>query len=137
MGKVAKLFIVLSLIIVGLLASSCGAIPGAKECDAVVNSFMTAAAAKDADSAYDCMCSGAATQEDVESFIQNRYDLFQGFQEVKMRCIEVHYSETEGDTAEYQGEAGYSRDFTTWVEAELVKEDDEWKIWGITITPSE
>ena len=137
MGKAAKLFIVLSLIIVGLLASSCGAIPGAKECDAVVNSFMTSVAAKDVDSAYACICSGAATLEGMESFIQNRYDLFQGFQEVKMRGIDVHYSETEGDTAEYQGEAQYSRDFTTWVEAELIKEGDEWKIWGIMITTSE
>ena len=102
-----------------------------------MNSFMKAAAAKDVDGAYACMCSRAATREDVESFVQNRYDLFQGFQEVKMRGVEVHYSETEGDTAEYQGEAEYSRDFATWVEAELIKEGDKWKIWGITITPSE
>lgn len=138
-GKTIKHALVATIVLIALLVASCGVIPGAKECNATVDSFMRAAVTKDVDTAYGLFCEGAkqtVTKKDIEDFVLGEYQLFEGYQDVTMKGIDVHYS-GEGDTAEYNGEAKYADGSTAWIEAELVKEGDEWKLWGIWITPSE
>ena len=126
--------IVLTLILTVVL-TSCGAIPGGKECDATVNRFMLAAAAKDIDTACTLIPEGESEREDLEEFILNNYELFEGCQEVKMRSINVQFSE-KGDTAEYGGKVEYIGGFEGWVEAELVKLGEEWKLTSINVEVS-
>lgn len=124
---------ILSIILLGLVAS-CSLIPGGKECDAVVKSFMEAAAAKDIDTAYGTM-DPSVHKKEVEELILDKYYLFEGYQHVKMRSINVQFGKPH-DTAEYAGEIGYTGGLEGWVEAELVKRGDEWKLTYIWVEVS-
>lgn len=130
-GTLIKYCLIVSVALFVLLATSCALIPGGKECNAVVDSFMEAAAAKDIDTAFALTVPGA-TRKGVEDFILGEHYLFEGYQDVKMRGIEVHWSE-EGNTAEYVGEAQYVGGFKRGLEAWLVKSGEEWKITRIWV----
>ncbi len=53
-----------------------------------------------------------------------------------MRNINVQFSE-KGDTAEYGGEVQYVGGFEGWVDAELVKLGEEWKLTYIEVDVSQ
>jgi len=135
--RVAGCCLIVLTLILTVALTSCGLIPGGEECDATVNRFMLAAAAKDIDTACTLTPEGEAVRKDLEEFILNNYELFEGCQEVKMRSISVHFSEKEGDTAECSGEVKYAGGFEGWVEAELVKVGEEWKLTWINVEISE
>lgn len=98
---------------------------------------MLAAADKDIDAACACVAQEERARKDLEDLILNNYVLFEGCQQVKMRGINVHFSQKEGDTAEYSGEATYAGGFEGWVEAELAKVGEEWKLTWIDIRVSQ
>jgi len=126
-----------------LLSASCAAIPGATECNTVVDSFMEAAAAKDVDTACTLLPTpvSEANRKDIEEFILNNYVLFEDYQDIKMQGISVNYNvySAEGDEvdiAEYSGEVKYAGGFGGWVEAELMKQGEEWKLTNIWVDVS-
>jgi len=88
---VACCLIVFTLILT-VVVTSCGLIPGGKESDVTVNQFMLAAAAKDIDAACALTRDGEAARKDLEDLILNNHELFEGYQEVKMQSINVQYS---------------------------------------------
>ena len=138
-GSKGRIFIkyclVASIILIALLVASCTVIPGGKECNAVVDGFLRAAAAKDVEAAYG-LCVEEMTKEDIENLILGEHQYFAGYQDISMKGINVEYGDPY-DYAEYSGEAKYSSGPTMWVEAELVKKGDEWRLLSIWITPSE
>lgn len=137
----AKRLVAYCLIVLVLIATvaltSCGIIPGGKECDTVVNRFMQAAAAKDIDTMCTLVPDGEAERKELEEYVLGNYELYEGCQEVKMQSINVLFSEKKGDTAKYGGEVAYAGGFEGWVEAELVKLGEEWKIISIYIDVSQ
>lgn len=130
--------LIVSILILAMAVASCGLIPGGKESHAVVKSFMEAAAAKDIDTAVNLFPSPAteALRKDIEEFILDNYVLFEGYQDVKMQSINVQFSD-KGDTAEYGGDVTYAGDFKGWVEAELVKVGEDWKLTWINVEVSQ
>ena len=124
-----------SIILIALLVASCAIIPGGKECNAVVDGFMRAGAAKDVEAAYG-LCVEDIAREDIENLILRQHQYFAGYQDISMKGINVQYSDPY-DYGEYSGEAKYSDGRRMWVEAELVKVGQEWRLLSIWITPSE
>ena len=128
-----KYFFIGPIVLTAVLVTSCSAIPGATECNTVVNSFMQAAAAKDVDAAYD-LCVEEVVRDDVENLILGQHQLFAGYQDISMKGINISYSGGR-NSAEYSGEAKYSDGQTMWVEAELLKRGDNWKLTSIYVSP--
>lgn len=128
-----KGFFIISIVLVSFLVASCSAIPGATECNTVVDSFMQAGAAEDVDTAYD-LCVEEMAREDIENFILKQNQFFAGYQSISMKGISVEYGSGRS-FAEYNGEAEYLEGRTMWVEAELVKRGDDWKLASIHISP--
>ena len=128
-----KCFLIGSIVLTAILVTSCGAIPGATECNTVVNSFMQAAAAKDVDAAYD-LCVEEMARDDIENLILGQHQFFAGYQDISMKGISIK-SEGGRRFAEYSGEAKYSDGRTMWVEAELLKRGDNWKLVSIYVSP--
>jgi len=122
-----------SIVLMAVLVTSCGAIPGATECNTVVNSFMQAGAAKDVNAAYD-LCVEEMAREDIENLILGQHQLFAGYQNISIKGINIEYKGARS-FAEYSGEAKYSDGRTMWVEAELVKRGDNWELVSIWISP--
>ena len=136
--RLAGYCLIVFTLILTVVVTSCGLIPGGKESNATVQSFMDAGAAKDIDSAYACFSSplGEELRKDIEELILGNYQLFEGYQEVKMQSINVQFS-NKGDIAQYGGEITYASGFQGWVDAELVKVGEEWKLTGINIRISQ
>ena len=126
-------FLLFSFVFISLLGVSCSAIPGADECNAVVDSFMKAAAQKDVDTAYN-LCVEEMAYEDIESLVIDGNQFFAGYQDIKMKSINIEY-EGNRDYAEYSGEAYYSGDKVMRVESELIKRGEEWQIVYISVSP--
>jgi hypothetical protein len=53
-----KRLLIVSIVLIAVLVASCGAIPGATECNTVVDSFMQAGAVKNVNAAYDLCVDG-------------------------------------------------------------------------------
>ena len=128
----------LTYFITGLLAfvffvsASCSAIPGADECNAVVDDFMKAAARKDVDAAYG-LCVEEMAWEDIENLVIEGNQFFAGYQNIKMKGINIEYKE-DRSYAEYEGEAYYSGDKIRPVEAELILRGENWEIVSIYVS---
>ena len=136
--KYYKKRLLLTTLITGLLlcvlvfGASCSAIPGADECNAVVDSFMKAAAQKDVDSAYS-LCVEEMAWEDIENLVLEDNEFFAGYQNIKMKGINIDYKENRS-YAEYEGEAYYSGDKIRSVEAELILRGENWEIVSIYVS---
>jgi len=122
-----------SIVLIAVLVTSCGAIPGATECNTVVDNFMQAGAAKDVNAAYD-LCVEEMAREDIEDLILGYPQYFTGYQDITMKSINVEYGEGRS-FAEYNGEAKYSDGKKMWVDAELIKRGDNWELLSIWISP--
>jgi len=122
-----------SILLTAVLVTSCGAIPGATECNAVVDSFMQAGAAKDVNAAYDLFVEEMA-REDIENLILEHHQYFAGYQDITMKSISVEYRDGYS-FAEYGGEAKYADGKKRSVDAELVKLGDNWELLSIWISP--
>ena len=128
----------LAVFVTGLLlgvffiGTSCSAIPGADECNAVIDSFMKAAAQKNVDSAYS-RCVEEMAWEDIESLVLEDNQFFAGYQNIKMKGINVEYEDNRR-YAEYEGEAYYSGDIIRSVEAELILRGENWEIVSIYVS---
>ena len=120
------------LLCVFVFCASCSAIPGADECNAVVDSFMKAAAQKDVDSAYS-LCVEEMAREDIENLVLEDNEFFAGYQNIKMKGINIEYKENRS-YAEYEGEAYYSGDIIRSVESELILRGDNWEIVSIYVS---
>ena len=120
------------LLCVFVFGASCSAIPGADECNAVVDSFMKAAAQKDVDSAYN-LCVEEMAYEDIENLVLEDSEFFAGYQNIKMKGINIEYKENH-NYAEYEGEAYYSGDQVRSVEAELILRGENWEIVSIYVS---
>lgn len=129
--------LVVSMLILVVIITACGLIPGGKECDAVVKSFMEAAVAKDVDTACSLYLSPLeeAKRKNIEQLILEYYVLLEGYQDVKMQNIEVQTGKLES-TAVYGGEVTYAGGFKGWVYAELVKQGEEWNLTFVQISIS-
>jgi hypothetical protein len=112
--------------------ASCSAIPGADECNAIVDNFMKAAAQKDVDTAYS-LCVEEMAWEDIESLVLEDNQFFAGYQNIKMKGINVEYEDNRS-YAEYEGEAYYSGDIIRSVEAELILRGENWEIVSIYVS---
>ena len=131
--KLIKYFLIGSIVLTAVLVTSCGAIPGATECNTVVDSFMQAAAAKDVDAAYD-LCVEEMERVSIENLVLGQHQFFAGYQEISMKSINVSSSGGR-NFAEYSGQATYADGRTMWVEAELLKRGDNWELTSISVSP--
>jgi len=122
-----------SILLTAVLVTSCGAIPGATECNAVVDSFMQAGAAKNVNAAYD-LCVEEMAREDIENLILEYHEYFAGYQDITMKSISTEYRGGHS-FAEYGGEAKYADGKKRSVDAELVKLGDNWELLSIWISP--
>ena len=120
------------LLCVFVFCASCSAIPGADEYNAVVDSFMKAATQKDVDSAYS-LCVEEMAREDIENLVLEDNEFFAGYQNIKMKGINIEYKENRS-YAEYEGEAYYSGDIIRSVESELILRGDNWEIVSIYVS---
>ena len=131
--KFIKRLFIGSILLMVVLVASCGAIPGATECNEVVDSFMKAGAAKNVNAAYDLFVDEMA-REDIEDLILGYHQYFAGYQDITMTSISVEYREGR-NYAEYGGVAKYADGKTMSVDAELVKRGDNWELTSIWISP--
>ena len=101
------------------------------ELEDVFVEFMEAAAIEDINVAYSC-CSSEVDRGELADFINNNHDFFAGYEAVITSSWEVtsHNGVTEGYMS---GDIIYSGEQRLPFEAWLFKEQDIWKIIGISL----
>lgn len=108
------------------------------EAKPVVAEFMEVAAVRDIDTACTLFASPVSEtgRKNLEELILGSYELFEDYQGIKTRHIEFQWSKS-GDTIVYSGEVQYLGGFKGWVDAELIKQGEEWKLISIWVEISE
>ena len=97
-----------------------------------VKKFMKAGAVRDVKAAYACWSPQFATEEEIADFIRGRYDLFAGYDRVR-----INHSEATIDSSYVSGDVTYTGNQSSSLEASVVKENKVWKISGIRIGSTE
>jgi hypothetical protein len=100
--------------------------------NSVIRKFMKAGAVRDVKAAYACWSPQFATEEEITDFIRGRYDLFAGYDRVR-----INHSEATIDSSYVSGDVTYTGNQSSSLEASVVKENKVWKISGIRIGSTE
>gem|GEM_PF-1856659 len=102
----------------------------------VIAEFMEAGAARNVEEACVCWSPQSVTEEEIDDYIADNYDVFTGYQRVDLNSWSGHSS--GGIVSCYaKGVIIYTGGKKLSLEAQLVKEDDLWKITGVRIGSTE
>jgi hypothetical protein len=98
----------------------------------VIAEFMEAGVARNVEAAYACWSPQSVTEEEIAGYIESSYDVFAGYERVD---INSRSGQSGGgvDSCHARGAIIYTGGKRLLLEAQLVKENDVWKITGIRI----
>jgi len=98
----------------------------------VIAEFMEAGVARNVEAACACWSLQSATEEEIAGFVESSYDVFAGYERVD---INSRSGQSGGgvDSCHARGAVIYTDGERLPLEAQLVKENDVWKITGIRI----
>ena len=98
----------------------------------VIAEFMEAGVARNVEAAYACWSPQSVTEEEIAGYIESSYDVFAGYERLD---INSQSGKTGGgvDSCHARGAVIYTGGQRLTLEAQLVKENDVWKITGIRI----
>jgi hypothetical protein len=131
------------LVIIGLVAlaviigpTAVPALVDLSKVGPVIAEFMEAGLARNVEEACACWSPQSVTEEEIDDYIGNNYDVFTGYERVDLNSWSGHSS--GGIVSCYaKGVIIYTGGKKLSLEAQLVKENDLWKIAGVRIGSSE
>lgn len=102
----------------------------------VITEFMQAGAARNVEEACACWSPQSVAEEEIDDYIESNYDVFAGYERVELNSWSGHSS--GGIVSCYaKGAIIYTGGRKLSLEAQLVKENDGWKITGVRIGSTE